>query len=76
VCAAVRLHYTPDSLSIQVDDDGDGAVTVAHTRSPGPGLGLVGMRERVAALGGRLQAGPQDRGGFAVRAELPVRTPS
>jgi signal transduction histidine kinase len=30
------------------------------------------MRERVALLGGRLEAGPQDDGGFAVRAELPV----
>lgn len=76
VCAAVRLHYCADTLSIQVDDDGDGAVTVAHTRPSGPGLGLVGMRERVSALGGRLQAGPRDGGGFAVCAELPVRTPS
>ena len=42
----------------------------------GPGLGLAGMRERVSALGGRLQAGPQDGGGFQVRAELPVRAPS
>jgi signal transduction histidine kinase len=46
------------------------------TRPSGPGLGLVGMRERVSALGGRLQAGPQDGGGFQVRAELPARAPS
>ena len=45
-------------------------------RPSGPGLGLVGMRERVSALGGRLQAGPQDGGGFQVRAELPARAPS
>jgi signal transduction histidine kinase len=31
------------------------------------------MRERVSALGGELQAGPQDDGGFRVRAELPAR---
>jgi signal transduction histidine kinase len=31
------------------------------------------MRERVSALGGRLHAGPQDGGGFQVRAELPAR---
>jgi signal transduction histidine kinase len=36
------------------------------------GLGLVGMRERVSALGGRLHAGPRAGGGFLVRAELPV----
>jgi signal transduction histidine kinase len=34
------------------------------------------MRERVTALGGRLQAGPRDGGGFQVYAELPARTPS
>jgi signal transduction histidine kinase len=71
-CASVHLHYTPEALSIQVSDDGKGA----GTRPPGTGLGLIGMRERVSALGGRLQAGPQDDGGFQVRAELPARAPS
>jgi signal transduction histidine kinase len=75
-CASVHLHYTPRTLSIQVDDDGKGTVTSAGTRPSGPGLGLVGMRERVSALGGHLHAGPQDRGGFQVRAELPARAPS
>jgi len=74
--ASVHLHYTPEALSIQVDDDGNGTVTSTGTRPSGPGLGLVGMRERVSALGGRLQAGPQDDGGFQVRAELPARAPS
>src|SRR5215813_9772255 len=73
-CASVHLHYTPEALSIQVDDDGK--VTVTGTRPSGPGLGLAGMRERVSALGGQLQAGPQDGGGFRVRAELPARAPS
>ena len=71
-CASVHLHYTPEALSIQVDDDGQGT----GTRPSGPGLGLVGMRERVSALGGRLQAGPKAGGGFGVRAELPARAPS
>ena len=75
-CASVHLHYTPETLSIQIDDDGKGTVTPAGTRPSGPGLGLAGMRERVSALGGRLQAGPQDGGGFHVRAELPARAPS
>jgi signal transduction histidine kinase len=79
-CASVRLHYTPEALSVQVDDDGKGPVigtgTSTGARPSGPGLGLVGMRERVSALGGQLQAGPQDDGGFRVRAELPVRAPS
>jgi signal transduction histidine kinase len=70
--ASVHLYYTPEALSIQVDDDGQGNGTTPSS----PGLGLVGMRERVSALGGRLQAGPQDDGGFRVHAELPARGPS
>ena len=66
--ATVRLHYAPGALTVQVDDDGNGA----GSGTPGPGLGLVGMRERVSVLGGRLHAGPQDGGGFLVRAELPL----
>ena len=79
-CASVRLHYTPETLSVQVDDDGQGPVigtgTSTGARPPGAGLGLVGMRERVSALGGQLQAGPHGDGGFRVRAELPARAPS
>jgi signal transduction histidine kinase len=74
--ASVDLHYTPETLSIQVVDDGRGAVTPAGSGPSGPGLGLAGMRERVSALGGRLQAGPHDDGGFQVRAELPAPAPS
>jgi signal transduction histidine kinase len=70
--ASVCLRYTPDALTVQVDDDGKGS----GTRSAGPGLGLIGMRERVSALGGHLQAGPKDGGGFQVRAELPFRASS
>jgi signal transduction histidine kinase len=86
-CASVHLHYTPHVLTIQVDDDGgEGAVSNTSsntsnnasssegTRPSGPGLGLVGMRERVSALGGQLQAGPKENGGFQVRAKLPART--
>jgi signal transduction histidine kinase len=55
---------------VQVDDDGHG-VSV-HDGAPGSGKGIVGMRERVAALGGDLQAGPRPGGGFRVRARLPL----
>jgi signal transduction histidine kinase len=67
--ASVHLHYGGDALTVQVDDDGTGTAAP----SPGPGLGLTGMHERVHPLGGRLQAGPRESGGFRVQAELPVR---
>jgi signal transduction histidine kinase len=77
--ATVHLHFEPEVLSVQVDNDGNGAVADpgagGGSRPSGHGLGLVGMRERVTALGGRLQAGPQDGGGFRVWAELPARVP-
>jgi len=75
-CVTVQLHYAPGTLSVEVDNDGQATVSSTDTRPSGPGLGLVGMRERVSALGGRLQAGPRDGGGFRVRAELPARAPS
>jgi signal transduction histidine kinase len=75
-CARVHLHYSPDALSVQVDDDGTGVSTSTGPRTAGPGLGLIGMRERVTALGGRLHAGPRDGGGFQVYAELPARASS
>jgi signal transduction histidine kinase len=76
--AWVHLHYAPDALSVQVDDNGAGGSngTGPGLRPAGHGLGLIGMRERVTALGGRLHAGPRDGGGFRVRAELPERARS
>jgi signal transduction histidine kinase len=71
--AAVHLCYRADALTVQVDDDGTAAPQAAV---PGLGLGLIGMRERVSALGGLLQAGPRQNGGFRVWAELPLRASS
>ncbi|MFV2104808.1 sensor histidine kinase [Micromonospora sp. LOL_024] len=66
--ASVRIAYRPDALAIQVDDDGSARPDSAAV----PGVGLLGMRERVTALGGHLHAEPRREGGFTVRAELPV----
>src|SRR5262249_12600759 len=57
-CASVLLHYTPGTLLVQVSDDGKDTIT--STRQSGTGLGLIGMRERVTALGGQLHAGPRN----------------
>jgi signal transduction histidine kinase len=65
--AVVVLRYRDDDLSIEITDDGVGA------SSAGSGHGLAGMRERIAVFGGRFDAGPGERGGFAVRALLPLQ---
>ncbi len=54
-------------------DTGSGDTGSGDTGSGDTGLGLVGMRERVGALGGTLQAGPGAGGGFRVTADLPLR---
>lgn len=69
--ASVRLAYGRQTLTISVEDDGAGS----H-RPPVPGYGLIGMRERVTALGGRLRAEPGASRGFTVHAELPLETAS
>ncbi|RSM74174.1 two-component sensor histidine kinase [Actinoplanes sp. ATCC 53533] len=66
--ASVRVAYRPGAVVIQVDDDG----TATPQSPPVPGVGLLGMRERVTALGGKLRAEPRGEGGFTVHAELPV----
>ncbi|MFD9080114.1 sensor histidine kinase [Streptomyces erythrochromogenes] len=70
--ASVHIDYRPDTLAIRIDDDGEATPDSA----PEPGIGLLGMRERVTALGGRLRAEPRSEGGFTVQAELPVERAS
>jgi signal transduction histidine kinase len=67
--ATVRVAYGDGGVTVQVEDDGRG---VASNPSSTGGNGLAGMHERVAALGGRFEAGPRVEGGFRVRAELPL----
>lgn len=70
--ASVHIDYRPDAVALQVDDDGKATPDAV----PVPGMGLLGMRERVTVLGGRLRAAPRDEGGFTVQAELPVERAS
>jgi signal transduction histidine kinase len=64
---------TADSTADSTAGGGDGSGPprpAAHP--PGPGRGIVGMRERCGLLGGELTAGPRPRGGFEVTARLPL----
>jgi signal transduction histidine kinase len=67
--ANVRIRYGSESLELEIADDGAGRAAL----EAGSGHGLVGMRERVALYGGRLDAGHVPSGGFAVRVVLPIR---
>ncbi|MBO0806194.1 MAG: sensor histidine kinase [Nocardiopsaceae bacterium] len=58
------------AVTVEVTDD---APASASLRIPDCGYGLVGMRERVEALGGTVTAGPRPAGGWSVRATVPVR---
>ena len=72
--ATVTVQYEPRELIVEVLDNGVGAADNG-TPVDGGGHGLVGMRERVALYGGKLEASERD-GGFAVRARLPVGGPA
>jgi signal transduction histidine kinase len=71
VSVAVELALGGDRLTVDVRDDGAGAGP-GQDAAPGAGHGLTGMRERVESLGGRLEAGPSEDGGWRVHAELPL----
>ncbi|MEJ6488849.1 histidine kinase [Leucobacter sp. USCH14] len=68
--AEVRLRFGEESVEVEISDDG--VRQELAQRSRGSGLGLRGMRERVGAVGGTVQAGRRERGGFLVRAAVPV----
>ena len=61
------VRYGDHDLELEIADTGVGAGA-----DDGAGHGLVGMRERVSLYGGKVEAGPRDGGGFAIRARLPL----
>jgi signal transduction histidine kinase len=65
--AEVLVRYANGSVELVVSDNGSG-----DGKGGGGGHGLVGMRERVAVVGGELAAGPRANGGYELRARLPV----
>jgi len=71
----VSLRAADDALAIEVTDDG-GAGRAGNAATPaedGPRYGLIGLRERLTAAGGTVEAGPRGNGpGWRVAARLPV----
>ena len=67
--ATVRLRYEPDAVEVEISDDG------VMTAPIGTGFGLRGMRERIGAVGGTVEAGRREREGFLVRARVPHLDP-
>ncbi|MFF3333052.1 sensor histidine kinase [Streptomyces sp. NPDC002888] len=66
----VRLRRNGDRLEVAVTDDGRGGIQLPDA-AHGGGFGLVGLKERVTALGGELHAGPRRGQGWEVRAVFP-----
>ena len=64
----VELHYSAEALRLRVRDNGPGPPSA----TPSGGHGLLGMRERAAAVGGELRTGAASGGGFVVEAVLPL----
>lgn len=64
----VDLDGRPGSLKVSVLDDGRGAAA----DDTGPGFGVMGMHERVTAIGGTISTGPRPGGGWRVTADVPV----
>mgnify|MGYP001192856150 FL=1 len=67
----LRLVREPDSLLLTLTDNGRGIQPTVKPRGR-PGFGLLGMRERAAALGGELSVQPAKRGGTQVSLRIPV----
>jgi signal transduction histidine kinase len=66
--AEVKVCFGPSDLRLEVRDDGRGAPAGGGAL----GHGLVGIRERVKIYGGEMSAGASARGGFVLRARLPL----
>ncbi|WP_327118195.1 histidine kinase [Nocardia sp. NBC_01730] len=71
--AWVRVRRTDSDVLIDVTDTGGLPLHEPANRIEGSGLGLVGMRERVAVLGGSLDAGRHSDGAWRVRASIPLQ---
>ncbi|WP_433532520.1 histidine kinase [Micromonospora sp. CA-263727] len=67
----VRIRYLAHEVEVEVTDDGR-----ATRPANADGMGLIGMRERVATHGGTLEVGPRTGGGWRVRTRFPLPLPT
>ncbi|KUP27981.1 sensor histidine kinase [Kocuria rhizophila] len=70
----VRLRTEASRVELEISDNGRGA-RPGNPAAHGTGTGLIGMEERMASMGGTLDAGPKADGGWLVRATVPVHAP-
>jgi len=77
VTATVQLRYLANHVEVDVTDNGHpSGLSPSDPGIANGGHGLIGMRERAAVYGGRLQAGPLDGAGWRIRACLPMESPT
>jgi len=66
--AWVTVRWREDEIEVEIANDGS-----SEAVGDGTGHGLIGLRERVALVGGTIESGPRAGGGFVVTARLPHR---
>jgi signal transduction histidine kinase len=71
--AAIRVLVRGDTVGLMIEVENDPAPAEHSLSGAGTGTGLRGLRERVAACGGALDAGPTPAGGWDLRARLARR---
>ncbi len=71
-CVVVRLAFLDSRVDVEIVDESPAFGREARETPHAGGHGIVGMRERVALLGGELETGRLQEGGFRVAARLPV----
>lgn len=73
--AAVALEVGPDRVTLTIADNGRGFDAAAHLARASTSMGLIGMRERAEAIGGRLRVESSSVGGTQVIVQAPRATP-